>query len=83
MALHELAVKCIIRYLIHTKDKGLTLHLTQHFNLDMYVDVNFAGMWHHQEHSALLDNVLSWTGYIITFCRCPIHWVSKLQSKMA
>jgi hypothetical protein len=80
--LHELAVKRNIRYLIYTKDKGLILHPTKHFNLDMYVDADFAGMWH-QQHSALCDNVLSRTGYIITFCGCPIHWVSKLQSEIA
>jgi hypothetical protein len=48
----------------------------------MYVDADFAGMWH-QEHSALRENVLSHTGYIITFCDCPIHWASKLQSEIA
>jgi hypothetical protein len=48
----------------------------------MYVDANFAGMWH-SKYSALCDNVLSQTGYIITFYGCPIHWVSKLQSEIA
>jgi hypothetical protein len=81
-ALHELAVKRIARYLLYTKDKGLILHPTKDFNLDMYVDADFAGMWH-QQHSALRENVLSRTGYIITFCGCPIHWVSKLQSEIA
>jgi hypothetical protein len=81
-ALHELAVKRIARYLIYTKDKGLILHPTKDFSLDMYIDADFAGMWH-QQHSALRDNVLSRTGYIITFCGCPIHWVSKLQSEIA
>ena len=23
------------------------------------------------------------TGYVITYCGCPIHWVSKLQSEIA
>ncbi len=81
-ALHEMAVKRIIRYLLFTKDKGLILHPSKSFNLDMYVDADFAGMWH-QQHSALRNNVLSRTGYIITFCGCPIHWVSKLQTEIA
>ncbi len=80
--MHELAVKWIARYLLLTKDKGLLLRPTKSFTLDMYVDADFAGMWH-QEHSALRDNVLSRTGYIITFCGCPIHWASKLQSEIA
>jgi hypothetical protein len=81
-ALHEMAIKRLIRYLLYTKDKCLILHRTKSFNLDMYVDMDFAGMWH-QQHSALWDNVLSRTGYIITFCGCPIHWVSKLQTEIA
>ncbi len=57
-ALHELAIKCIVCYLIYTKDKGLILHPSKSFNLDMYIDADFAGMWH-QQHSALRENVLS------------------------
>jgi hypothetical protein len=48
----------------------------------MYVDADFAGLWH-QQHSHLRESVLSHTGYIITYCGCPIHWVSKLQSEIA
>jgi hypothetical protein len=55
-ALHEMAVKRIICYLFYTKDKGLILHPTKTFNLDMYVDADFVGMWH-QQHSALRENV--------------------------
>jgi len=80
--LHELAIKRIIRYLIYTRDKGLILQPTKDLHLDMYVDADFVGMWH-RHHSALRDNVPSRTGYIITFCGCPIHWVSKLQSEIA
>lgn len=80
--LHEIAIKRIVRYLLLTKDKGLILQPTKTFTLDMYVDADFAGMWH-QEHSALRENVLSRTGYVITYCGCPIHWVSKLQNEIA
>ena len=48
----------------------------------MYVDADFAGLWH-QQHSAIWECVLSRTGYIITYCNCPIHWVSKLQTEIA
>ena len=44
MALHELAVKCIGCYLLATKDKGLIMHPTQDFKLDMFVDEVFTGM---------------------------------------
>jgi hypothetical protein len=81
-ALHELAVKRIGRYLLATKDRGLTLQPRHDYKLDMYVDADFAGMWH-QEYSHLRDCALSRSGYVITYCGCPIHWASKLQSEIA
>jgi len=69
-ALHELAVKHISRYLLATKDKGLLLHPTNKFKLDMFVDADFACIWH-REYSELRDFTLSRTGYIITYCGCP------------
>jgi len=65
-ALHELAVKRIGQYLLATKDKGLIMHPTQNFKLDMFVDADFAGMWH-REYSELRECALSRTGYIITY----------------
>lgn len=57
--------------------KGLILHPTLDFKLDMYFNADFTGMWH-QAHAELHDCALSWTGYIITYCGCPIHSASKL-----
>jgi hypothetical protein len=48
----------------------------------MFVDADFAGRWH-REYSHLRDSTLSRTGYVITFCGCPISWASKLQSEIA
>jgi hypothetical protein len=48
----------------------------------MYVDADFAGRWH-KEYSHLRDSVLSRTGFVITFCGCPVTWGSKLQSEIA
>jgi hypothetical protein len=81
-ALHELAVKRIGCYLLATKDKGLILHPKHDFRLDMFVDADFAGRWHH-ENSHLRDCALSRTGFVIMYCGCPIHWASKLQSEIA
>ena len=41
--LHEKAVKYIIRYLVKTKDKGLTYKPTANGKLDAYVDADFVG----------------------------------------
>ncbi len=81
-ALHELAVKRIVRYLLATKDKGLILNPTSELSLDMFVDADFAGRWH-KEYAELWDSVLSRTGYVITFCSCPVTWCSKLQTEIA
>jgi hypothetical protein len=66
-ALYELTVKCTRRYLLGTKDKGLILHLNHQFKLDMFINANFAGMWH-REYSESRDCALSRSGYIITYC---------------
>jgi hypothetical protein len=79
---HELAVKWIVQYLLAMKDKGLLLRPTPDGNLDMFVDADFAGWWH-KEYSHLHENVLSCTGFVITFCGCPITWGSKLQTEIA
>ena len=50
--------------------------------LNTYVDSDFTGMWSHAT-SQLHDSTVSHTSYIITYCGCPIHWVSKLQSEIA
>ena len=39
-------------------------------------------MWSHAT-SQLCESTVSRTGYVITFCGCPVHWVSKLQSEIA
>jgi len=81
-ALHELVVKRFGRYLLATKDKGMILRPNCSFNLDMYVDADFAGRWH-KEYSHLRNSVLSRTGFVVTFCGFPISWTSKLQSEIA
>jgi beta-xylosidase len=43
---------------------------------------DFAGLWH-RDFDELRDCSLSCTGYVITYCGCPIHWASKLQSEIA
>jgi hypothetical protein len=71
-ALHKLAVKRIGRYLLLTKDKGLIMSPHPDFQLDVYVDADFAGLWH-RDHAELRECALSRTGFIITYCGCPIH----------
>jgi hypothetical protein len=59
----------------------MVLHPTTNIFLNMFVDAAFAGRWY-REYSNLRDSVLSCTGYVITFCGCPVIWASKLQSEI-
>ena len=80
--LHEKAVKYIGRYLYKTKDKGIILKPEKNGQLDAYVDSDFAGRWH-RDFAELRESVLSRTGYVVTYCGCPIVWSSKLQTEIA
>ena len=80
---HQDAVKYLCQYLHLTQTHGLILKPTSDNQLNAYVDSDFAGMlWSHAT-SQLCESAISCTGYVITFCGCPIHWVSKLQSEIA
>jgi len=80
--MHFLAIKQIGCYLLGTWDKGMILHPTNENSLSAYVNSNFVGSWS-KETLHLWYFALSHTGYVITYSGCPIHWVSKLQSKIA
>ena len=52
------------------------------FEVDCYVDADFAGLWPHEDK---LDPccVKSRTGYVICLADCPIVWKSRLQETIA
>ena len=76
---HGQAVKRIIRYLIHTRDKGIlfTPDLTE--GLNCYVDADFAGLYGYEDDQDPVS-VKSRTGFTLTLFGCPIIWQSKLQT---
>jgi hypothetical protein len=39
-------------------------------------------MWT-RETAHLRNSAVSHAGYVIMYCDCPVHWVSKLQSEIA
>ena len=79
--LHDVALKCIGRYPKGTSEKGLIMCTNDNFNVDYYPDVDFAGLWGH-ENPQDPHCVRSRTGYVITFAGCPVLWVSTLQKEM-
>jgi ATP-binding cassette subfamily B (MDR/TAP) protein 1 len=66
---HWEAVKWILRYLRGTTEKCLTFRKDE-FNLEGYVDSDFAGK---------VDHRRSTTGYVFTLGSTAISWVSQLQ----
>jgi hypothetical protein len=78
----EDALKRIGRYLKGTINKGLVLKPTENFDIDCYVDADFAGLWPHEDkHDP--SCVKSRTGFAICVANCPVIWSSKLQGDIA
>lgn len=68
-------------YLYATKDKDPILNPTKELSLNMFVNVDFAGMWQ-KEFAELRSSVLSRT-FAIIFCGCPGTWSNKHQTEIA
>ncbi len=79
---HRLATIYLGRYLAHTKDKGIIYEPDKSMGIECYVDADFAGGWNITT-SADADNVMSCTGFVITYENCPIYWASCLQTEIA
>ena len=81
---HENAVKRIGRYLLGTRDKGITFtpKLDEINSLECFVDADFAGNYS-KETSQDPDSVKSRTGCLIRFAGCPITWFSRMQTEIA
>jgi hypothetical protein len=74
---HEKALQCIGCYLKGTMKDGLILKPTNNFDIDCYIDADFAGLWNYESP---LDPacVKSRAGFAICISNCPVIWQSKL-----
>ena len=80
---HYNAVKRIGRYLLQTRDKGITFSpSTDLSKLECYVDADFAGAYN-KDNSHDPNSVRSRSGCVIMYGNCPITWFSRLQSEIA
>ena len=64
------------------KEKEVIFKPDTKVGIQCFVDADFAGGWN-QADSNDAENVLSQTGYIITYANCPVLWCSKLQTEIA
>jgi hypothetical protein len=72
----------IVRYLSATKQFRMIIKPTSELTLDLYVDVDFAGL-HHSEPDHVPDVVQSHSGYILMLAGCPVVWKSQLQMELS
>ncbi|KAL7554030.1 hypothetical protein ACHAWF_017894 [Thalassiosira exigua] len=79
---HGQAVKRIVRYLLHSKDKGLILKPDTSQGLECYVNADFASRWRDGDHKQP-KSVMSRAGFVIMYAGCPITRSSKLQTEIA
>ena len=82
MRSHEREVKRIAKYLLGSKERGIVCRPDKSKGLECFADADFAGSWERGD-SANPENVLSRTGYLITYAGCPVVWCSKLQTEIA
>ncbi len=78
---YEQATTRLGRYLAHTKDKGIIYEPDKSMGIQCYVDADFAGGWNITT-STDADNIMSCTGFVITYANCPIYWASFLQTEI-
>jgi hypothetical protein len=86
---HEEALKRIGRYLKTTRNRGLVLNpvcdsngVADVLQIDDYPDADFAGLYGYEENTDPASSK-SRTGFAITVAKCPVLWISKLQSETA
>ena len=81
---HAQAIKRVCRYLKHVLDEeaGLTLKKEKGYQLDCYVDADFAGLWNQEDDQSPVC-VRSRTGYVFNLANYPVLWKSSLQTEIA
>ena len=72
MLSNEKAFKRLERYLLHTKRDGIIYNPDTQKGLEFYVDADFEGGWQ-QADSNDAENVMSRTGMVIMYAKCPIY----------
>ena len=80
-ASHETPVKRICSYLQTIKDNGLVFNPSKKLVVDCYADVDFAGLWGHEDPQDPIC-ARSRTGFVVSFSNCNLLWMSKLQTEI-
>lgn len=81
--LHGEAVKCIARYLLDSRDKGIIIKPERTIGLECYIDANFCRDWNREIAAEDPDTARSRHGFVMKIAGVPIFWSSKLQQQHA
>ena len=92
---HKCAVRKITKYLVSTSTYVNLQDINQRLTIcgvvyrtdienciECYVDSDSANRWA-QEDDDNTENIISCTGYVITYVGCTLLWCSKLQTTIA
>ena len=79
---HAKALRWLGQYLKGTRYKGLIVRPSNARELEVFVDVDFAGNWDKNE-AWDRDTARSQHGYILSYHGCPIIWKSQMQTDIA
>ena len=82
MLSHEKDIKCLGRYLFHTKKEGIIYNPEVSKGLECYGDADSAGGWS-REVVGDADNVMSRNGMVVMYDIFPVYWRSSLQTGIA
>lgn len=74
---HERAVKRVGRYLLSSRNRGLSFKVNKEQGMECYVNADFAEGWD-KENPDDPDNVLSRTGFVVFYAGCPLVWASRM-----
>jgi hypothetical protein len=80
---HAEVVMHSCRYLMLTREQGISLDPKEGKSCEVYSDADLYGNWNRLTAINDVSTVKSRTGYFISFAGCPITWASKLQTQIA
>ena len=79
---HGEAIKCLVRYLAGTMDKGYVMTPDPSKGVEIYVDASFCQDWDPTLAGQDIDTARSRYGYIITYAGVPLVWKSSLATEV-
>ena len=75
---HNKSINNFVRYVVHTKDKGLILEPKYH-SFECWAETDFVRNWFKSDAQFSYNAACSSIGFVVTCAGFPIVWALKLQ----